>query len=101
MTTVKLEAPMTSAVAEQHKKQLAEDAKTLTAEHNLRELERLQLSKYSLISCCFIHSGTRNSIMDVHYLKRSLRRNGMSMWGAEQGRRKILTKIFYGCGTAH
>lgn len=45
MTTVKLEAPMSSAAAEQHKTQLAEDAKILTAEHNLRELERLHLSK--------------------------------------------------------
>ena len=45
MTVVKLEAPMTSAAAEQHKNQLAEDARTLTAEHNLRELEQLQLCK--------------------------------------------------------
>ena len=45
MTTVKLESPMTGAVAEQHKSQLAEDARTLIAEHNLRELEQLQLCK--------------------------------------------------------
>lgn len=46
MTTVKLEAPMSSAEAESHKKQLAEDAQRLTAECNLHLLERLQLSKY-------------------------------------------------------
>ena len=45
MTTVKLEAPMSGSVAEQHRNQLAEDAKALTAEHNLRELERMHISK--------------------------------------------------------
>lgn len=45
MTTVKLEAPLSGASLEEHMAQMAEDAGTLTAEHNLRILERLQVSR--------------------------------------------------------
>lgn len=45
MTTVKLDAPVSGKAAECHKAQMAEDAKSLTAEHNLRMLEGLQLAK--------------------------------------------------------